>query len=317
VGSAACAEVLGQADLIIANNHLDLDWTKKPGAIYLQTWHGTPLKRIHWDVLWAPEGRLERLSEDVARWDWLLSPNHASTSRLRQAFRFDGDVLETGYPRNDVLVSPAASSVRAQVRAALGIAEDTVAVLYAPTWREDLVFDGSTGEIADALRLEDALAPLGNDVCVLRRFHYMLADRWRRAEHPQVRDVSFYPEISDLFLAADVMVTDYSSAMFDFAITGKPILFHVHDLPDYRDRIRGFYFDLAVEAPGPMLNSADEVAEALRVLPAVRLQYQDAYARFQARDCDLADGHATDRVLSRVAQLRSSLDAAQRRLTSA
>jgi CDP-glycerol glycerophosphotransferase len=317
VNSPACVQVLSDADLVVANNHLDLDWMKKPDSIYLQTWHGTPLKRIHWDVLWAPEGRLERLDEDVARWDWLISPNRASTARLRRAFRFDGAILETGYPRNDILVSPAASAVRARVRAALDIADDTVAVLYAPTWRDDLVFDESMREIADALQLEDALQPLGSKFCVLRRLHYMLADRWRRSDHPQVRDVSFYPEVSDLFLAADVLITDYSSSMFDFAITGKPLLFHVPDLTDYRDRVRGFYFDLAAHAPGPLLNSADDVADGLRDLPGVQRQYQDAYARFQARYCDLSDGRATDRVMSRVGQLRSALHGVGRPLTSA
>jgi CDP-glycerol glycerophosphotransferase len=304
VAGQACVDALEQADLVIANNHLDFDWRKKPGAVYLQTWHGTPLKRIHWDVLWAPEGRLERLSRDVDRWDWLISPNRASTPRLRSAFRFDRDVLETGYPRNDVLSEPAPSRLRAEIRARLDIPEDTVAVLYAPTWRDDVVFDDSIGEIADALKLQDALAALGDGFCMLRRLHYMLADRWRSIDHPQVRDVSRYPQISELFLAADVLITDYSSAMFDFAITGKPILFHAHDLADYRDRVRGFYFDLSEDAPGPLLQSADEVVDALQDLEGVRARHADAYARFAAQYCELADGHATQRVMSHVDGLR-------------
>jgi CDP-glycerol glycerophosphotransferase len=247
---------------------------------------------------------LERLSRDVARWDWLISPNRASTPRLRRAFRFDREVLETGYPRNDVLSGSGAASIRARVRAELEIPEETTAVLYAPTWRDDVVFNESIGEIADALKLQDALAALGSQYCVLRRLHYMLADRWRGIDHPQVRDVSFYPEISDLFLAADVLITDYSSVMFDFAITGKPILFHAHDLADFRDRVRGFYFDLAADPPGPLLESADQVVNALRDLPGVRTRYEDAYARFSGQYCELADGQATRRVLSHVDRLR-------------
>jgi CDP-glycerol glycerophosphotransferase len=304
VGSAECVAALQEADLVIANNHLDFEWEKKPGAIYLQTWHGTPLKRIHWDVLWAPEGRLDRLSRDVARWDWLLSPNRASTARLRNAFRFAGEVLQTGYPRNDVLSSSAASTVRSRVRAELDIPEGTVAVLYAPTWRDDVVFDESVAVLADALKLEDALSALGTGYCVLRRLHYMVADRWESVDHPQVRDVSYYPEISDLYLAADVLITDYSSAMFDFAITGKPILLHSHDLADYRDRLRGFYFDLTVDPPGPMLESVDDVTSALRDLPSVQDRWREAYARFRTRYGDLNDGHATERVLSHIDALR-------------
>src|SRR3712207_444119 len=90
-GSPECIETLESADLLIANTHTDLRWRKPPGARYLQTWHGTPLKRIHWDVLWAPPGRLERLSGDVEMWDWLISPNRASTPFLRQAFRYAGE----------------------------------------------------------------------------------------------------------------------------------------------------------------------------------------------------------------------------------
>ena len=118
-GSRAARTALEDADLVVANSHLDFPWDKKPGAVYLQTWHGTPLKRIHHDVLWAPEGVLPRLDLDVARWDYLLSPNEISTPRLRDAFGFRGEVLEVGYPRNDVLVGPRSGDVRDRVRAEL------------------------------------------------------------------------------------------------------------------------------------------------------------------------------------------------------
>src|SRR4051812_22978626 len=139
-GSDECIEVLEAADLIVANTHTDLRWRKRRGATYLQTWHGTPLKRIHLDVMWAPPGRLDRLSGDVAQWDLLLSPNAISTPRLRRAFAYEGEVIETGYPRNDVLTKPERDAVRARVRASLDIADHQTAVLYAPTWRDDAVF---------------------------------------------------------------------------------------------------------------------------------------------------------------------------------
>jgi CDP-glycerol glycerophosphotransferase len=116
--------------------------------------------------------------------------------------------------------------------------------------------------------------------------------------------VSVYPDIAELFLAADVLITDYSSVMFDFAVTGKPMLFHAHDLADYRDRVRGFYFDLAAEAPGPLLDSVDDVLDALRGLADVRSGYEQSYAAFRARYCHLADGRATERVLSYIDRLR-------------
>ena len=295
---------LEAADVLIANTHTDVVWTKRPRAVYLQTWHGTPLKRIHWDVLWAPPGRLERLSQDVARWDHLVSPNRASTPLLRGAFRYEGDVLETGYPRNDVLSGPDRDAIRAAVRAELAIAEDRTVVLYAPTWRDEEVFGPDETPLATEFRLAfdiDAFTEqLGDDHVLLLRLHYMLSSRFRAAEHRAVRDVSLYADISRLYLAADVLVTDYSSAMFDFAVTGRPILFYTYDLADYQSRARGFYFDFTPVAPGPLLTTSQEVVDALRDLPVVSERYGKAYARFRARFCHLEDGHASDRVLDRL-----------------
>jgi CDP-glycerol glycerophosphotransferase len=295
---------LEAADVLIANTHTDAVWSKRPDAVYLQTWHGTPLKRIHWDVLWAPPGRLERLQRDVDRWDYLVSPNRASTPLLRGAFRYDGEVLETGYPRNDVLSRPERAAVRAAVRAELDIPDDRTVVLYAPTWRDAEVFGPDEQPLTTAFRLPFDVGAftqqLGDDHVLLLRLHYMLTSRYRAAEHPAVRDVSFYADISRLYLAADVLVTDYSSAMFDFAITGRPILFYSYDLDDYRDRARGFYFDFTPVAPGPLLSTTQEVLDALRDLPAVNERHAEAYAAFRERFCHLEDGHASDRVLDRL-----------------
>ncbi|HEV2775803.1 MAG TPA: CDP-glycerol glycerophosphotransferase family protein [Solirubrobacteraceae bacterium] len=292
------------ADVLIANTHTDFAWTKRGDAVYLQTWHGTPLKRIHWDVLWAPPGRLERLSGDVERWDLLISPNRASTPLLRGAFRYDGEVLESGYPRNDVLSAPGRDDIRAAVRADLGIPDGRTVVLYAPTWRDAEVFGPDeaplTSDFCLAFDVDAFTQHLGGDHVLLLRLHYMLTHRFRAAEHEAVRDVSFYADISRLYLAADVLVTDYSSVMFDFAITGRPILFFTYDLDDYRDRARGFYFDFTPVAPGPLLTTTQDVLDALRGLPAVNERYADAYARFRERFCHLEDGHASDRVLDRL-----------------
>jgi CDP-glycerol glycerophosphotransferase len=302
-GSDACVEALAEADALIANTHTDFDWPKRPGTLYLQTWHGTPLKRIHWDVLWAPEGRLDRLQRDVDRWDVLVSPNRVSTPLLRRAFRFGGEVLETGYPRNDVLSSPGRDDVRRAVRAQLGIEDGQTAVLYTPTWRDDVVFAEGGKEFAlglDPAAVADALGP---GSVLLLRLHRMLSDRSAAAGHPRVRDVSAMPEISDLYLAADAMVTDYSSTMFDFAVTGKPMVLYTYDLADFRDRLRGFYFDLEQEAPGPLVETQDALVAALRDLPGVAAASGERYERFRRRFSHLEDGRAADRVVERLRRL--------------
>jgi CDP-glycerol glycerophosphotransferase len=300
IDSEAARRALEDADLVVANTHIEQDWVKKPGAVYLQTWHGTPLKRIHYDVLYAPPGRLTELDRDVARWDLMLSPNAASTNRLRDAFGFSGPVHETGYPRNDVLTSPMAAAVRARVRASLGLSDDTTAVLYTPTWRDDEFFAEGAPTARMALDVDAFVTELGENHQLLPRLHYMMTERESVLPATGVTSVSRYPDVHELYLAADVMVTDYSSTMFDFAVTGKPIIFYTYDLPQYRDAIRGFYFDLEPVAPGPMVDTTAGVVAALRDLPGLRSRFADRYAGFQETFCLLDDGRATERVLDLV-----------------
>jgi CDP-glycerol glycerophosphotransferase len=299
-GTPECIDVLEAADLLVANTHTDLEWRKRDGATYLQTWHGTPLKRIHHDVLWAPEGRLARLDRDVSQWDLLLSPNAASTPRLCGAFGFDGEVVESGYPRNDVLSAPERDGRRERLRAELGIAPEATAVLYAPTWRDDAVFAEGGKDFELALDLDAFETRLGRDHVLLLRLHYMLTGRLRTGPRSAVRDVSSRPDVADLYLAADVLVTDYSSAMFDFAVTGRPQLFFTYDLDDYRDRLRGFYFDLEPVAPGPLLPTNTALLDALDDLPAVAAAHAGRLAEFRETFCSLEDGRASDRVADRL-----------------
>ena len=296
-GSAEAVAALESADVVVSNDHIGFDWDKRPGTVYLQTWHGTPLKRIHNDVMWAPEGRLAYLDTEIARWDALLSPNPVSTPLFRRAFGFSGPVHETGYPRNDVLSSPDRDRLRAEVRAALGIADGVTAVLYAPTWRDDQVFGEGVPDHTFPLDLDDFARGLGEDHVLLLRVHQMVADRLDLPAGSSVKDVSTYPDIRYLFLAADVLITDYSSAMFDFAVTGRPIIHFTYDLEYFSGELRGFYFDLAEVAPGPLLSTSDEVLAAITELARRPWVPTDRYTRFRETFCSLEDGHATERVL--------------------
>ena len=111
--------------------------------------------------------------------------------------------------------------------------------------------------------------------------------------------MSDYPDVRDLYLAADMLITDYSSTMFDFAVTGKPLLFFTYDLAHYRDTLRGFYFDFHLSAPGPLLHTNAQVFDALADLDTVRAQHQEVYARFQETFAHLEDGGAAARVADR------------------
>ena len=298
-GSARSIAELESADLVVASTHIELDWTKSPGTKYLQTWHGTPLKHIHHDSLWAPPGRVAYLTEDVRRWDYLLSPNRASTELLRKAFGFSGEIVETGYPRNDVLTSSRGHELRAAVRRQLDIPDGATVVLYTPTWRDDVLDSHGRQDFSLHLDLDDFTRRLGPDHYLLLRTHFLVSAELPPIDRPRVRNVSSYPEVSHLYLAADVMVTDYSSTMFDFAVTGKPMVFFTYDLAHYRDTLRGFYFDFEAQAPGPLLPGSADVIEALGDLSALRARHAGAYARFRQTYCHLDDGHATQRVVDR------------------
>jgi CDP-glycerol glycerophosphotransferase len=287
---------LGVASHVVANTHLRAYFRKRPGGVYVQTWHGTPLKRIGLDIPRPQFGGggsyFDRLHKDVAQWDFLVSPNAFSTEIFRKAFGFGGRILETGYPRNDPLAAPAARALRRAVRAQLGIADGTTAVLYAPTWRDDQDFE---------LRLDLAVLRerLGDDHVMLLRLHPAQAAQ-APGNAAGVLDVSRHGDPADLCLAADVLLTDYSSMMFDFAVTGKPMVFFTYDLAEYRDEMRGFYFDFEADAPGPLLATTEEVCDALRDLDRVAADHAAAYARFAERFCALEDGAAADRVIDAV-----------------
>jgi len=163
-------------------------------------------------------------------------------------------------------------------------------VLYAPTWREYVGGRDSKPLYLDAERLTAQLP----DAVVLIRGHYNSTHQSAVfADHPRILDVTRYPDIAELYLAADVLVTDYSSVMFDFVLTDKPIVLLVPDLEQYRDVERGFYFDLESRSPGPMVASTDAVAATLRDED----HYAEVRAAFRRDFCPRDDGHASARVV--------------------
>jgi len=292
---------------IVTNQHLPPWFRRREGQVVVQTWHGTPLKRIGHDIAdvrFADPEYLEKLAVETPNWSLLLSPNRFSTPIMRRAFRFQGEILESGYPRNDVL-RRGREETAAQVRAVLGLPPGKRVVLYAPTWRDDEYYGPGRYKLSLNLDLDRAEQLLAEDHVLLIRRHPNVADEIPQAGRGFVWDVSTYPDMADLLAATDILVTDYSSVMFDFANTGRPMLFFTYDLEHYRDRLRGFYFDFEAEAPGPLLATSDEVIEAIRNVDAVAQQYQDAYRAFAERACDLDDGFATVRVVDRMLSIAS------------
>ena len=298
-------EALARSRYLIANDDMPAVYQKRDGQVYVQTWHGTPLKRIGFDVeqpqFISGTSYFDHLARDVARWDLLLSPNPFSTPIMRRAFHYDGEICESGYPRNDVLHSGDTGQVAAEVRRRLGLPDGKKVVLYAPTWRDNQYYASGRYRFDFRLDLERAWQELGDDHVILVRGHHHMADDVPAGPRPGFAvNVTRYPDISELFLVSDVLVTDYSSVMFDFAPTGKPMLFFTYDLEQYRDNLRGFYFDFETEAPGPLLATSDEVISAIGDLGPVAARYHGAYAAFAAKFCPLDDGKASARACDRI-----------------
>jgi CDP-glycerol glycerophosphotransferase len=302
-GSREYYEALAQTRYFVTNDHFPEWFERRTDQTCVQTWHGTPLKMLGFDVsnLRGATRKFERAwDRQVRNWQYVVSPNRFSTPILQQAYALDAEMLETGYPRDDILAGPHRDVLTRRVRERIGLPDSARVVLYAPTFRDHL--KDSRGRYRldlqlDLRRLREAIGP---DTIVLLRKHHYIVDAVPTTPDGLVRDVSSYPDGTELLLAADILITDYSSMSVDFANTGRPMLFFTYDVDAYRESIRGFYVDFEATVPGPLLGTSDEVAEALRDVDSVRSQYARRYDAFVSRFCELDDGAATARVVDRL-----------------
>jgi CDP-glycerol glycerophosphotransferase len=298
-------EALACSRYVVVPNYRPLrDWLTTPqDQVVVQTWHGAPFKKIGFDnergERTSSRDYHDRLLRESARWDYLLSPNPPSTPILRGAFGFDGKMLETGYPRTDIFFRPDRDEIAERVRSRLGLPPGKKVALYAPTMRDDLRYGGNRFSLDLRLDLEKARIALGDDHVLLVRRHAKVVDTITTADGEFARDVSLWPDVNELLLATDVLITDYSSLMFDFADTGRPMLFFTYDLEDYRDRLRGFYFDVH-RVPGPLLMTSDEVIAGIREAEQLRAEHDPAYRAFVRDFCAWDDGGAAARFVDEV-----------------
>ncbi|MEA2436891.1 MAG: CDP-glycerol glycerophosphotransferase [Thermoleophilaceae bacterium] len=301
-GSREWHEALGNARYVVSNDHFPSWFKRRPDQVCLQTWHGVPLKRLGFDVT-SRRQQLNRFIEwdqQLDNWQYVISPNAFSTPILKRAYAIEGEMLETGYPRDDVLARADRDELSREVRRRLGIPDGKRTVLYAPTYRDHVFDERGRYRLDLRIDLERLRAAVGEDTVILFRKHHYIVDPVPTDPHGFVRDVSRYPDGTELMLAADVLVTDYSSMMFDYANTGRPMLFYTYDLDAYGDEIRGFYLDYVDTVPGPLLRTTDELADALRDIEGVRSSWAARYDEFTKRFCELDDGHASERVVDRL-----------------
>ncbi|OAH13072.1 bifunctional glycosyltransferase/CDP-glycerol:glycerophosphate glycerophosphotransferase [Streptomyces jeddahensis] len=303
LGSRRYWRVMARAKFCVNNVNFPDSVAKRPGQIHLMTHHGTPLKRMGVDQQRFPAAAkgmsFRRLLQRADRWDYSLSSNQLSTEHWERVYPCGFTSLDYGYPRNDVYYTSTAHDV-ARARERLGIAPGRTALLYAPTLR-----DYQAG-YAPAMDLANVARALGPDFLLMVRTHYSYAQDPRLAELQQqglLLDVSRHPSVEELCLAADALITDYSSIQFDFACLDRPIIIYAADWETYV-RSRGVTFDLLSgkegDTPGAVVTTEEELVALLRDGDWDTEQTTALRAAFRRRFCAYDDGHASERVVRRV-----------------
>lgn len=279
----------------------------RKNQVYLQCWHGTPLKRLGYDLT-ASDNSMNSLHEiyekyrtDARKFSYLLSPSAFATEKFANAWNLvktgqTDKILELGYPRNDRLVN-VTEDERTKLREDLGISDKKV-ILYAPTWRDNQHTSGEGYTYKTEVDFDKLRSELGEDYVIMFRAHYLVANSFDFDRYEGfIRDVSHYSDINDLYIASDLLVTDYSSVFFDYANLLKPVIFYMYDLKEYAGELRGFYIPLE-ELPGPIVQDEDSLIEMIRSVYGK--EPDEDYKEFHRKYNPLDDGEASRRVVEAV-----------------
>ena len=266
---------LARAKYWVVNCKLPTYVLKKDNQVYLQTWHGTPLKRLAHDIIldnkdatfyrskMSAEEMYETYDIDVKRYNYMISPNPYSTKVFGSAFQINRErLIETGYPRNDVLVNTSSEQVEA-LKEKMGLPKDKKVILYAPTWRDNsYVMEGYTFKLqVDFRKWQEQLS---DNYVVIFKPHYLIVNDFDIQQYKGfVYEASATSDIADLYLVSDILITDYSSVFFDYAILNRPMYFYMFDLNEYAKELRGFYFDIYETLPGPIVENEDDLLKEL------------------------------------------------------
>lgn len=301
-GSKEYYDAYSKAKFWVSNARLPLYLNKKENQIYIQTWHGTPLKRLANDmkVVRMPGTTTANYKKnfyaETSRWDYLVSPNRYSTNIFKTAFWMDEErTWEIGYPRNDVLVNRSDDQEYInQIKKDLNLPEGKKVIMYAPTWRDDEFVKKGQYLFDLKINLENLQKELGENYVILLRMHYLIANALDLNGYEDFAiDVSNYSDISELYLISDALITDYSSVMFDFGILKRPQYFFAYDIEKYDKGLRGFYMDYMNDLPGEIITDEFKLAEELKNIDEHKEKYKDKIEKFYDKFCSLEKGKSS------------------------
>lgn len=269
---------------------------KRKKSVELQTMHGTPLKTLGLDVpneFKTEEGK-EKFIKRCERWDYLTVSSDKVSQIAESCFKFNKEFLKVGYPRIDRLFKINNKEEKNRVREELNIPRGKKVILYVPTWRVKDKFDMK-------LDIKKMKEKLGNDYILLLRLHpFSVKGLNKNILNDFVIDVTGYNDIEKLYVLSDLIITDYSSVMFDYCILNKPMIFFAYDLETYKNNLRGFYFDFNDEAPGPIVYNSDQLIKSLENLDKIKQKYKNKMKRFKKKYCQYEQGNSCEQIFYNV-----------------
>ncbi|EGQ3337788.1 glycosyltransferase [Staphylococcus pseudintermedius] len=291
-------KALTESKFLINNATFPAYFTKKPQQIYINTWHGTPLKHMGFDVKNNLKGSQNTMKNFLAS-DYMISPNAHTTNIFKHAFKLDGlysgEILEIGYPRIDLTINTTANEAREYLAEHLNLKKNPI-ILYCPTWRGKNVNDpeNSLLNVFEEIKLLNQKLPHQ----VLVKVHPFVYSKAK--EMPELKPylVPDFLDTNQLMPAVDLMITDYSSIFFDFLVTDKPIVFYVPDLDKYQNE-RGVYIDLCA-LPGPVADNIQDVITLVSNESYKDADVQEKYAKFKHNFVNYENGSVTERLIESV-----------------
>ncbi|MGG1396572.1 glycosyltransferase [Bacillus salipaludis] len=294
VNSDGYLKYLAIAKFLINNTTFPPYFQKKQDQIYVNTWHGTPLKTLGKDMK-GPYGQHKNIQRNFLHSDFILNPNKFTAEKIVDSHDlkgfFEGYIVEEGYPRIDLTINAKKSDQHLKRLLNIG---DKKTILYAPTWRGEV---NKVNNIKDEIfELVNALySKIPDDYDLLLKVHtltYKFIKDDKRLEKICVPD---WVDTNELLGLVDILITDYSSIFFDFLVTKKPILFLVYDRQIYEDE-RGLYLNLE-DMPGPLCYNVDDVIENIKDIEKVKDQFSGKYSAALDKYSLYDDGNATERII--------------------
>ena len=310
IKSSSEYSALARAGWCITNYRMHDSYWPKKDQTYVQCWHGTPLKRLGYDLIKSNnvmntiDEIREKYRTDAQRFKYFISPSEFATKKFISAWDLktvgkESAIIEEGYPRNDRLINTELDVIN-ELKRKLGINNigNKKVILYAPTWRDNQHTSGVGYVYKSNVDFDYLQKELADEYIIFFRAHYLAANTFDFEKYEGfIYNVSEYDDVNDLYLVSDILITDYSSIIFDYANLKKPIIFYMYDLEEYRDDLRGFYIDLS-ELPGNIVRTEKQLVETLRDLD--ERAFEEKYKKFNAKYNYLDDGQATMRVINKI-----------------